>query len=377
MRIFGARILALTATVAMVVAIIPSGPLGCADGIAAAADAARTATTLPDAGVSSDGGANTDGGANPDGSGSPDAPAPVGLAGKYPCDVGIDSAPDLVFHESFEEGAVSSVTSRYDAFKNASGMTLVTDVPSKSCGKASMRLVAGGAESATDLYKVLAGGYDELYVRWYAKYDKAIPWHHTGVWFGGYNPATPYPNPQAGLKPNGDDRFSVAIEPVFDLSGPSPRLDTYVYWMQMHSWMAQPSGNQAYYGHTLVHQNGFTLDEQRWLCLEAHVKLNTALGSATGAMLEVWKNDALVVSFTETSPKGYWIKDKFCPPGADGNECTHYPAPADTTLNLQQRSTSALKLNAFWPQNYITAPATGGVQYDDMVVAKSRVGCLR
>jgi len=35
-----------------------------------------------------------------------------------------------------------------------------------------------------------------------------------------------------------------------------------------------------------------------------------------------------------------------------------------------------LKLNAFWPQNYITDPASGTVWFDDMVVATVRVGCL-
>ena len=44
------------------------------------------------------------------------------------------------------------------------------------------------ATQATDLYKRLDTGQDELYVRWYAKYQAGVPWHHTGVWFGGYNP---------------------------------------------------------------------------------------------------------------------------------------------------------------------------------------------
>ena len=40
--------------------------------------------------------------------------------------------------------------------------------------------------------QVVRPGYDEWYVRWYAKYEAgAIQWHHTGNWFGGYAPATP------------------------------------------------------------------------------------------------------------------------------------------------------------------------------------------
>ena len=94
------------------------------------------------------------------------------------------------------------------------GMALVTDVPAKSCGGASLKLTSGVKANATDLYQRLSGK-DELFVRYYAKYQAGTQGHHTGVRFGGYTPPTPYPNPMAGLKPNGDDRFSVSIEPVY------------------------------------------------------------------------------------------------------------------------------------------------------------------
>ena len=54
-----------------------------------------------------------------------------------------------------------------------------------------------------------------------------------------------------------------------------------------------------------------------------------------------------------------------------------YPAPATDHLDLQLRSTTAYGLNAFWPQNYITDPAQGTLAFDQMVVATTRVGCLR
>jgi hypothetical protein len=237
----------------------------------------------------------------------------------------------------------------------------------------------GGGPEATDVYKELPD-HDEIYARWYAKYQKGITWHHTGVWIGGYAPPSKWPSPQAGLKPNGDDRFSVSIEPVFDVGGASPRLDFYAYWMKMRSWMDTPSGDTAYYGNSLVHQNGFTVDEDAWMCLEVHIRLNTDPASAAGGVLEVWKNDALVQHHDENGVTGYWVKDKFCPTGADGDECTSYPPDANTPiapLDLQWRSTDALHINAFWPQNYITEGAEGAVQYDDMVVATERVGCLQ
>jgi hypothetical protein len=308
-----------------------------------------------------------------------DAGSGVGLSATYPCDKGLASDPAVIWLEDFEEGTVSAVTSRYDSANDPPGMALVADIPSSSCGAASMKLTSGTAANATDLYKRLVPSHDEWFVRWYAKYQAGVTWHHTGMWFGGYDPPLPYPDPQAGLKPNGDDRFSIAIEPVYGIGQPNPRFDFYNYWMQMHSWEDQPEGGTAYYGNALVNQTSFTEDDATWMCLEVHVKLNTDLASSTGAILEVWKNDTLVQHFDDAAPVGCWIKDKFCVSGTDGTECTSYPnlcAMPYVPLDLQWRSTSALALDAFWPQNYITAGPDGSVEFDDMVVATSRVGCL-
>jgi hypothetical protein len=313
-----------------------------------------------------------------DGGGDSGAPG-WGLASKYPCDMGIANDPAVVWAESFEEGSVGAVTMRYDSANDPPGMALVSDVPAKSCGKASMKLTSGVNANATDLYKKLPGN-DELFARYYVKYQAGIQWHHSGFWMGGYNPPTPYPNPMAGLKPNGDDRIAVALEPVFGSGAPNPRFDFYDYWMQMHSWMDMPMGNTAYYGNSLVHQNAFTADDNQWICLEVHVKLNTDTTSSTGGELDVWKNDALVQHFDAQMPLGCWIKDKFCPTGADGTECTSYPnlcVQPYIPLDLQWRSTTALQLNYFWPQNYITSGPDGSLQFDDMVVATARIGCLR
>ena len=183
----------------------------------------------------------------------------------------------------------------------------------------------------------------------------------------------------AGLRPEGDDRFSISIEPVYDVDGARPRFDFYNYWMRMHTWMAEPVNDDgtAYYGNGMVHRNDFTVDPGTWVCLEVHVRLNTSPSSNAGALLEVWKNDELMRSFSAEGPMGYWIRDKFCPEGADGKECTDYPAPATQILDLQHRNTSDLRLNAFWPQNYITDDAMGTLTFDQMVVATERVGCLR
>jgi hypothetical protein len=323
-----------------------------------------------------DAGRDSGGGVAQPVSGATDAGSGTGLASSHPGDVGLGSDPAVVWFEDFEEGSLTAIAARYDQTRDNGRWQLVSDTPSGTGSALALR--AGQGEDAVDFYKQLPDS-DEWYVRWYAKYQAGVPWHHSGVWFGGYNPGMKYPSPMAGYRPKGDDRFSVSIEPVYGNGGASPRFDFYDYWMTMHTWMPAPimDDGTAYYGNGLVHRNDFTVDSEHWVCLEVHLRLNTSGSSGAGAALEVWKNDALMQSFDDKGPLGYWIRDKFCPMGADGSECTDYPAPATDVLDLQQRNTTNLHLNAFWPQNYITDAAMGTLSFDQMVVAKQRVGCTR
>ncbi len=321
------------------------------------------------AGTGGAGGAGTGGSGTGGGTGA-------GLSSKYPGDVGIEQDPDVIWVENFEEGSVGALVARYEDAKQ-NGISLDSDKPSQSSGSKSGKLTASGAgPNAVDFYKKLTPGYEEVYVRYYAKYEANVEWHHTGVWVGGYNPASNWPSPQAGLKPDGDDRFHVSLEPM--AQGATPRMDFYNYWMKMHSWMDNPQGSTAYYGNSLIHDPSLTAKEQ-WQCFELHIKLNTSASSGAGAELGVWVNDQSVIQFTDSAPLGYWVKDKFCPDNATGTECTDYKPsnPTLVPLDFQVRSTLNLKINAFWPQNYITSGGAGSVWYDDMVIAKTRVGCIQ
>src|SRR5882762_5173489 len=76
------------------------------------------------------------------------------LADRYPCDQGVGSDPDVVWHENFEEGSVPAVIARYNDHKNPSGMALVADRPASSCGAASIQFTSDGripTTQATDL----------------------------------------------------------------------------------------------------------------------------------------------------------------------------------------------------------------------------------
>jgi hypothetical protein len=307
------------------------------------------------------------------------APRPAAgatLSAQYPGDVGIDGDPSVVWHETFEEGNVTAVTARYDSYDNTAGMALVADHPGNSSGTHAMQLTAGGSTPATDLYKSFGQGYAELYFRYYAKYAGAGPWHHSGLWIGGYNPPLAYPDPHAGLKPAGNDRFAIGLEPMS--STPNALMDFYAYWMQMHSWKAAPTGATGdYYGNSMIQSNEFHLVSDAWGCYELHLKLNPDPAVGTGAILEVWQDDLLVQRFDDSGPYGFWVADQYCPNTADDSACTSY-RPASPTLVLldqQWRSTNALQINYFWPQNYNTDTTNSSLLLDDMVVATKRIGC--
>lgn len=305
---------------------------------------------------------------------APDVPAIAGsLAEDHPGDLGMADDPDVIWFEDFEEGSTAAIAARYDQSRDRGRWALVAGVRGMA-----LALTAGQGEDAVDLYRELPSS-DEWWVRWYARYEAGVPWHHSGMWIGGYNPSMPYPSPGAGTRPTGAERFSISIEPVWDVDGAAPRFDFYDYWSTMRSWMADPitDDGTAYYGNSLVHRSDFTVDPGTWVCLEMHVRLNDAPGSGAGAVLEVWRDDALVQRFDDAGPDGYWVRDKFCPASADGRECTDYAAPPTERLDLTFRTDADLHLNAFWPQNYVTDDAMGTLTFDQMVVARRRVGCVR
>ncbi|MFN0245755.1 MAG: hypothetical protein ACKV2T_02530 [Kofleriaceae bacterium] len=298
----------------------------------------------------------------------------VGLSEQYPGDNGIAGDPAVIWFEDFEAASVAAITGRYDQAQGVARMALTSDAPKGNA----LAMTSGGAVSAVDLYKRLPD-HDDVFVRWYAKYDANIRWHHSGMWIGGYNPGMTFPSPMAGRRPVGNDRFSIALEPVWGSGTASARFDFYNYWMGMQSWMLPPVNDNgtAYYGNSLVHRNSFTIDENQWVCLEVHVRLNPSATTAAGAVLEVWKNDALVTRLDDAGPMGYWLRGKWCASNSDGQECTDYPAQPDEILSLQFRNTTAFGVNAFWPQNYITESIMGTLRFDQMVVATTRVGCMR
>jgi len=191
------------------------------------------------------------------------APTSTGIAALYPGDEGIENHPDVVLVEKFEENTLAELLNRWTDVLNGPAMTFNVDVPPGSPGRRSLNIpsVGGGVNNGGHLYKQLNPAVaDTLYVRYYIKYPTDGRFHHEGIWIGGYNPPLAWPNPQAGVKPVGNDRFAAAAEQ----SQATSRFDHYNYWMNMR---ASPDGI-SYWGNTLLNNPNVVGRRGQWMCVE-------------------------------------------------------------------------------------------------------------
>lgn len=288
-------------------------------------------------------------------------PGSIGLAARYPGDAGIETDPDVVFVEKFEQNTLTDLFSRWTDVLNGSKMTFNADVPPGSPGARSLNIpwVGGGVNNGGHLYKQLNPGIDDvIYVRYYIKYPTDGHHHHEGIWIGGYNPPLPWPNPQAGIRPLGDDRFSAAAEQSYATS----RFDHYNYWMNMR---AAPDGN--YWGNTLLNNPNVVGQRGQWMCVEHMVKLNNPVAASNGEHA-IWIDGVKVSHVGQGFPNGSWTWGNF----------TQNPNGAPFE-GLRWRSNVTLKLNYIWLQNYSPDDPPGftsSMKFDHMVAAKSYIGCL-
>ncbi|HKE85963.1 MAG TPA: DNRLRE domain-containing protein [Vicinamibacterales bacterium] len=294
---------------------------------------------------------------------APTAPSTpgTGISSRYPGDVGIESDPHVIFSEQFEEGSISSVASRWTSVGNPDGMRLVTDVPPGSAGGHALSIpwVGGGVNNGGSLYRVLSPGVnDVVYVRYYMKYPTSGNYHHTGMWLGGYNPVSAWPDPQAGSKPNGNDRFIAAAEQ----NNLTHAYEYYNYWMEMH-----PDGWGSYWGNFLLNNPSITANPGQWVCLEQMVKLNNPTSARNGEHA-IWINGNKVSHLGQGFPNGFW----------DGGRFTQNPS-GQPFEGFRWRSVDALNINWIWLQNYAPDDPPGfsnTAVFDHVVVATSYIGCL-
>jgi hypothetical protein len=285
----------------------------------------------------------------------------VPIATLYPGDVGIEGDTRVVFVEKFDESSLSAVFARWTDILNGTGMLFSTDVPPGSPVAHSLDIpsVGGGVNPGGHLYKLLTPGVDDtLFVRYYIKYPTTAYYTHTGIWMGGYNPPISWPNPQAGIKPTGTDRFSASAEQSLQAA----RFDHYDYWMNMHL-----SLDNNYWGNLLLNSPSAQAPSGQWTCVEHMVKLNNPVTASNGEHA-IWLNGVKVSHLGQGFPNGSWTGGIFT------QDPSGTPFPG-----FQWRSDANLNLNYFWLQNYSpngTAGTPADMMFAHVVVAKSYVGCL-
>jgi hypothetical protein len=293
---------------------------------------------------------------------TPPPPPSGGISALYPGDVGIENNPNVVFSEQFEEGSIANIVPRWGDVKGESTMRLVTDVPPGSpAGHALSIPWVGGVNDGGHLYKILNPAVnDVLYIRYYIKYPTDGVSHHSGIWTGGFNPVSAWPDPNAGSRPNGSDRFMA----VGEHNNITNAFEHYDYWVGMH-----PDAGGAYWGNFLLNNPSVRMPRGQWACIEQMVKLNNPTSSYNGEHA-LWIDGVKVSHLGQGFPHGHW----------EGGRFYQNPSDSGTFEGFQWRTNSALNLNFIWLQNYSPDDPAGfssTILYDHVVVAKSYIGCMQ
>lgn len=294
------------------------------------------------------------------------------IANSYPNDVGIQNSPDVLYVEKFDDG-MTNILSRYTDKVNTAGMILDTDLPPGSLSGNSIKMTSiKGTNTGGHLFRNFSPGFDNtVFVRYYVKYPATSKgyFHHEGVWFGGYDPSTSWPNPQAGTCGLGSSRISIAYENVWSTTPPG--MDTYLYWGDMQSW----NGGSSCYGNALVTEGRTDYGQpssptapldnlDQWMCVEMMIKLNNPVTAYNGE-LRVWENGIEVGYWGPGFPKGHWLKDKW------------YNNPADPAFQgFRWRTNINQLINWVWFEFYHDDPAapSSSIKFDHLVMAKKYIG---
>ena len=292
-----------------------------------------------------------------------------GIAARHPHDTGIEQDSNVIFVEKFDESSLTTLFNRWEDRKETNTMSFSTDVPAGAGDTHSLLMThTGGQGSGPHLYRRLLPGYDQVYARFYVKFDPACySISHMGTGLGGYNPPTSWPQGGAGVCPSGSDRFSTHLEPF----GSSWAWAFYTYWKDMRNSPPIPPG--AYWGNTFTWGvPGRTVVKGRWICVEIMVKTNNPVSDSNGE--QAWWIDGQliryggqIVSWTGKGfPKGTWTWDKFS------------PSPSGQPFEgFQWRTVDQLRVNFLWTYIYITTAPSGYVSkvwFDNIVVAKEYIG---
>jgi hypothetical protein len=269
-------------------------------------------------------------------------PAGTGIAAGFPADRGLGSHRSVIFAEDFE---APDYQAHWDETRNERGEVLSrvrlggADDPFGQSLKVTAVLGRDTGGGMTKWFK----SSDTLFIRFYARFAPDCDYIHHFVtlrankglqgkdrWsgFGG-----------AGLQPEGDERFSTALEPWGNWGRwPAPgRWNFYSYWHEME---ASPDGK--YWGNSFKPDDPPAIRKDEWICAEFMLKHNTP-GERDGE-------------------QAFWI---------DGRLIGHW-------TGINWRKAPALMANALTLESYVTdrwtKHRTNIVYFDNLAIAREYVG---
>lgn len=321
-------------------------------------------------------------------------PQGPGLAALYPGDAGIDSDPNVVFVENFENGTVQDVIDRWGQpswVTNPSALDLVGDTREGSAGSRSMKMTASDSHQGTELYTTFTDegeGWEQVHLRYDVKFADDYPRNHHFVGLRGFADPDPYPVGTAGSAPT--DFFSIAVEP----QGGTNMSDWgfYAYWPNMRSWQTEegePDGRpNPYYGNKLgpPPDTSYPIERGEWITVEVMVKLNSDPSDPNNqdGELAFWIDGELAAHFAPGTPYGYWRREGFVygdPPDWLDDPPINYDvegAPFDG-LRFRNENMEDVLINVLRLQNYVSRDVAGddfeaSVYFDNVVMATEYIG---
>jgi hypothetical protein len=270
-------------------------------------------------------------------------PQGAGIARAFPGDRNISSHPSVIFAEDFEQ---ADFRQHWDEARDPKNAVLSLVDPKEANGRLGNQCLQVTAVLGENTGGGLTKWFkpaDPVFVRFYTKFDDECDYVHHFVtlrankslagkdrWsgFGG-----------AGLKPQGDERFSTALEPWGNhRRWPAPgRWNFYSYWHEM-----KPSPDKRFWGNSFAPEEQANIAKGRWICAEFMLKHNTP-EKADGE-------------------QAFWI---------DGKLAGHWKM-------INWRTSASLMANALTLESYITdrwtKNATNIVYFDNLVVAREYIG---
>ena len=284
-----------------------------------------------------------------------DTPGFLGIASRYPGDVGIEQDPAVVFSDNFERITVADLEGRWTQVDNKDFYVLrmVEDSTAPTPGKRCLQMTATkGHDMGGHLWKMLDEGYERLYARFYVKFAPDAPYVHHFVELGGRTDTiNKYPIGGAGIRPDG----AIGFQTIFDLIGassdninPPGAWSFYSYWCEMRSWQTSeglPDGRpNHYYGNVFGPVEPLQAKRDEWQCVEIMVKLNDP-GLRNGEQA-FWIDGKLVERYAPGTITGTWHTSVFWRSGKYNTN----PAPFE---GFRWRTSDQLKINTFWLKYYL------------------------